>query len=417
MRIFLNLLKKEIKDLLTKELILSLVFTVAFFTMMGSIFKSSFKEIKKEKIKIALLDKDKTPLSQKLFHYLSSFKEISLLKIEKESTLSAIKKARKKGVKILVLIPQGFEKNFKKNGETSIEIISNLEKELLSPKALGPYIKIQTILKGFFPKKDPLLIKEFLASKEKILPGSPQILQATFSFLSFLPVVLIMTIIFCGSLIINSLAQEKEQKTLETLFSLPIKKETLILAKIAGASLVALLSSFVLIGGFNFYFSSLSPEKFQKEKNLPSKLLEALNLKMGPLEYIILGLSLFLTIFITLEISLILGIFAQDTKSAQILNLPLSFFAFLPYFVLTFLGMENLNIFLKILILILPFSHPVVALEYLPFHEIKTPFLGIIYLLFLSILIFLFLLKIFESERILTTSFNFRKFKFFRRKL
>ena len=95
MRIFLNLLKKEIKDLLTKELILSLVFTVAFFTMMGSIFKSSFKEIKKEKIKIALLDKDKTPLSQKLFHYLSSFKEISLLKIEKESTLSAMKKAKK----------------------------------------------------------------------------------------------------------------------------------------------------------------------------------------------------------------------------------------------------------------------------------------------------------------------------------
>ena len=60
-------------------------------------------------------------------------------------------------------------------------------------------------------------------------------------------------------MIITSMGLEKENKTLETLLTLPVKRESIILGKMAGAIVVALLMAVVYIGGFNYYMSSFTP--------------------------------------------------------------------------------------------------------------------------------------------------------------
>ena len=148
------------------------------------------------------------------------------------------------------------------------------------------------------------------------------------------------------------MGMEKENKTLETLLTLPIKRIWIVLAKMLGAAIVALIMAVVIMAGLRYYIFSITP-------NIPDSgaILQTLGLSMSPLDYILLGISLFLAILIALALCLILGMLSQDVKSAQTMNFLIILLVMIPYFLLMFQDIETI-------------SMPIILLYAIPFTSI-----------------------------------------------
>lgn len=64
MKKFASLTIKELKELLTPQMILPLLLSIAVFMIIGQIAGSQVAAIEKEKIRVALIDKDRTEISR-----------------------------------------------------------------------------------------------------------------------------------------------------------------------------------------------------------------------------------------------------------------------------------------------------------------------------------------------------------------
>jgi len=129
------------------------------------------------------------------------------------------------------------------------------------------------------------------------------------------------------------------------------------------------------------------------------------------LEYLILGVSLFFAILVALAFSMLLGIFSEDTKSAQTMIMPIVLLAMIPSMLLMFQDIGEMSFAMKIILYIIPFSHPILASRTLLFGQYQTAIFGILYLLVVLGVIVFFLLKIFNTDKILTAKFSFKKRK------
>ena len=74
--------------------------------------------------------------------------------------------------------------------------------------------------------------------------------------------------------------------------------------------------------------------------------------------YIVLGISLFFAILCALVMATVLGVLAEDFRSAQMLIMPLVFLVMIPYFISFFADFRTLSLPVKLLVWAIPFSHP-----------------------------------------------------------
>jgi len=174
-------------------------------------------------------------------------------------------------------------------------------------------------------------------------------------------------------------------------------------AKMAGAAVVALIMALVVVGGFRYYMLSMTP-------NIDGggAILETLGLAMSPLDYILLGVSLFLAILIALSLCLILGMLSQDTKSAQTMNFPIILLVMIPYFLLMFQDIETLSLPIKILLYIIPFSHPLIASKSLLFNNYSIVIGGIIYMIVFATAMLYLAVHLFNTDKVLTAKLSFK---------
>ena len=112
MKKFLNLLRKEIKELVTLQLFISLLFTIGLFYFIGQMAK---KEMKKAMMvqKICVLDLDRSPLSKSLLD------NLRLMNFQIEFSNSAgqeeaIQSAKDGNANLLLVIPGGFGESVSK---------------------------------------------------------------------------------------------------------------------------------------------------------------------------------------------------------------------------------------------------------------------------------------------------------------
>lgn len=144
---------------------------------------------------------------------------------------------------------------------------------------------------------------------------------------------MMMIIIMAGSLVINSMAFEKENKTLETLLTLPVRRFTIVTGKIASAAIIGLLLSIVYMLGIGYYFQS-----FQMSAGLN---LADYNMALTLGDFLLIGVSLFITLVAALSLCMLLGTFAKNYKSAQTLTFPIVLLALLPMFLTLFMDFDT----------------------------------------------------------------------------
>jgi ABC-2 type transport system permease protein len=171
------------------------------------------------------------------------------------------------------------------------------------------------------------------------------------------------------------MGMEKENKTLETLLTLPISRTCIIAGKMAGASVVAVIMTIVYMIGFRYYMVGIAG-------NIETSVsLKSLGLVMTPGGYTVLGVSLFLAILSALSLCIILGVFVQDAKSAQTMSLPVSLLVMIPFVISMFKNIGDLPILPRIAIYLIPFSHPIIASRLLIFGDYLTIIGGMLYMI------------------------------------
>ena len=427
MKRFANLLRKEIKELVTKQLIISLAFTVILFNFIGQVSK---KEVQKAVgvQTISALDQDGTEASRALIQGLEAarFKVLDQSGKTKEEAVAVAKSGESK---LLLVIPKGFGDSLTELKPSEIETYSFMRSfSLIGARgqvvvqgvisALNEALSnnfLKERLPDFDPQslKRPIKSKDFIIVQDRMAEGSANLVAGMISQQSmFIPIVLMMIIIYSSNMVISAIAMEKQNKTLETLLTVPIKRTSIITAKMLAAGLIGLISAAVYMFGMQGFFSGIGDEARAAgaQAGAPA-LMQELGLTFDTTGYVILGLSIFLAILVALAMAMILGVLAEDFRSAQTMIMPLMFMVMIPYFISIFADINTVSLPVKIFILAIPFSHPFLVSQNLYLGNYGMIAAGLAYMLVVFGVLVVVAARIFSTDKILTMKLSLGKKK------
>jgi ABC-2 type transport system permease protein len=233
--------------------------------------------------------------------------------------------------------------------------------------------------------------------KEKEIDGlSPsQLGNMLISQSIVIPVVVMMLIIMAGASVISSMGLEKENKTLETLLTLPVRRSHIVIGKMIGSALVGMIMAAIYMLGFSRYMNSFQGADIS---------LADFGLALGMQEYLLVGISLFVALLAGLSLCIVLGTFAKNYRSAQALIFPITALALLSAFIVMFKDFDTIPSILKVLVFAIPFSHPMMAIRALMLDNYALVIGGIAYSALFTAIMIGVAVRIFNSDRLLTGS-------------
>jgi len=413
-----NIIIKEIRELLTPSTIIPIIVMAFIFGSMGNMMGGIGEELEKKPV-IGLINEDNGELSEIATDILNERAEIIY---EGNNIEEGLEKIREEKATALLVIPTNFSENIYADEPGEIEVYwimkgAGIMDSISSGVVDGLIYSIEEEISKELIKEgeysdivlNPTVKKETTIFKDKELKGlSPSAISGILSSQStMVPIIMMMIIMMAGGTVISSMGMEKENKTLETLLTLPVKRSSIVLGKIAGSAIVGLLMAIIYMVGLGYYMGSLG---MSSEINLAD-----LGLTLGMKDYFLVGVSVFITLLAALSLCMILGTFAENYKSAQTLNLPIVLLAIVPMFLTIMKDFDTLPLLLKIVVFAIPFSHPMMAMRSLMFDNYLLVLSGIVYVVIFSAAMMWIIVKIFSTERVLTAKLSLKIPKFKRR--
>ena len=212
----------------------------------------------------------------------------------------------------------------------------------------------------------------------------------------FVPIIIMLIIVMIGSIVISSMGNEKENKTLETLLTLPVNRTTIVAGKLIGSTIAGLVMGALYMVGMYFYVSGMSGGSSSKVT------LESLGLALSITDWLVVVVFMFLAIICALGICMILGAMAKNYKAAQTYIMPISIMAVVPMFVTMFSSIDSLPMVAQVLLFAIPFTHPMVIMQNLMFGNTVWIIGGAIYLVLFTAITFYITVKIYNSDILIT---------------
>lgn len=423
MKKFLVLLKKELKELITMQLILPLIIMIVVFALVGNVVSKETAKITAPQT-ILILNQDVKDSGDTISQILSSanFKPNVL----NNGTIDdAINRAKKDNLLALIVIPQGFKQNIDKFVPQKLPVYKLLSSFSATVSARYAFLNnalsaINNYYGNYWIQKknisiDPNIFKNPVLSDEFVVINNKQAnisLTAVSGYIqkqtTFIPLILFIIIIIAAQMVATAIANEKENKTFEILLSSPINRKTIIFAKLIAAGIVSLLFAGVYIFGYKYYLGGITGGA---SVGISPEIIKSLGIAITPLGYLLLGTSLFMGILVALAISMILGIIADSVKSVQTVIAPFMILVMVPYFLILFLDINTLSPILKYIIYIIPFSHPFLALQDVILGNYLPIVLGIVYEFIVFMVFVIIGARIFSSDKIITLKLRFGKKK------
>ncbi len=210
-----------------------------------------------------------------------------------------------------------------------------------------------------------------------------------------IPIIIMIIIVMIGSIVISSMGNEKENKTLETLLTLPVKRTTIVSGKLIASAIVGLVFGLAYMVGMTFYMSGMT-------STVGGINLSDYGLTLDALDWLLLGLMVFLTIMSALGMCMIMGAFVKNYKAAQTMTLPISVLAMIPMFITMFVGWDSIPLVGQAILFIIPFTHPMMAMNNLMFGNMDIVLWGLVYLLIFSLTMIYITVRIYKSDILLT---------------
>lgn len=408
-----NIIKKEMKELLTPATILPIVFVALIFGSMGNAIQGIQEEALEPPV-IGFINEDDGEFSIIASTIITTYADVvfnATDAAEKQAGLDAI--AQEDGVALL-LIPANFSENILQGKQGNIEIYWIMKgagiMDAVSSDVVEQIIRVvntnisRALIQGNTTVNatlvlNPTMRNEITYFKEIELPGlSPSAIVGLLSQQSMLiPIVMMMIIIMAGGMVISSMALEKENKTLETLLTLPVKRTSIVTGKIVASAAIGLLLAVIYMIGMSFYFQGLGVGAVGVN-------LADFGLTITSQDLALIGVSLFVTLIAGLSLCMLLGTMAKNYKSAQTLTFPITMLALIPMFITMFADFDTLPIVIKGLVFAIPFSHPMMAPRALMFNDYFVVFGGIVYVALFAIVTIALVVWVFKTDRLLTGS-------------
>ena len=259
--------------------------------------------------------------------------------------------------------------------------------------------------------RSPLSISYASIIKGNVIEVAPsQITSVILSQSIMLPIMVMMMVIFAIQMAATSIALEKEQKTLETLMTLPVGRLTILSGKLAGSVVIAVAGSISYMIGFGYYTSSA----FSFAPQLTSIDLTGVGIGIQPIGYALLGIVMFVTLVSALALAISLAVFTDSVRSAQSLTGVLIVPLIIPAMILMFSDIEMLPPAIQWIMLAIPYTHTMLATKAAFMGNYWIMMRSILYISAFTVLVLWIAAKIFSTERIITarfTSFSFGKKK------
>jgi ABC-2 type transport system permease protein len=209
----------------------------------------------------------------------------------------------------------------------------------------------------------------------------------------------------------TSVAMEKEEKTLETLLTVPVDRFAILMGKLSSTIIVAGVAAVTVMIGYNYMLGSMT-------LGVPSATsvdLVKLGLVPSPFGYLLLGISLFITLLSGLALAVIMSAFAEDVRGATALVGYIYPLIFIPAMALMYLDVNTLPLALKAILFAIPYSQPIIASKAVIMNDYITVVFGIIYVAAFTIVIMYVASRFFATEKILTAKLKFKGLKRFRK--
>jgi len=407
-----NVIIKEVKELIRDpKIFLGIILVPALmFPIMGLAVQTSMKttEERIKNISIAVMDLDEGTIANSLKEFLTN-QGIAIDEIDTTNLDEALEYIQKSDATALLVIPQGFSYNITNHLQAKLEVYGVFRGGGIAESAASS--AVNTLVESFkrFLAPDPFLARQQSIVKGKPVPIDPSALySAMMSQFMGMPLGIMMLLIFAIQLAATSVASEKEEKTLETLLTLPINRFTILAGKMTGSIIVAVVGAIAYLVGAIYYMGSFM-------RMMPAEIgvdLAAMGLTPTPMVYLLLGASLFMSLLSALALAVSISVFAEDVRGAQSLVGPLTMLFVFPMLFTMFTDIHALPLPLMIVLLAIPFTHPMLASNVAITGDYLTAVIGIVYMSVFTVAVLYIAARIFGTEKILTAKLKFRKLRF-----
>ncbi|MEO0004468.1 MAG: ABC transporter permease [candidate division WOR-3 bacterium] len=421
MRILGTIILKEMRELLTRKMLLPFFAIMVLFLFIGRAIRGERKKASAPQRALVLVQEESEIGDTIISRLQQSGLLITNISEPKEQ---AITRAQKENFPLLIVLPESIDERLKRFEPATIETYTVIKGFSFAQTMRGVKIKsalgqinswlaqrhLQTLAPEFNPEniENPLKTSEYVVLKGRLAPGTPELIQGVVIAQTFLiPIVLLMVIIYASQMIAASIGQEKENKTLETLLTVPISRVSIVLGKMLGAAIAAFAISAIFMGAMAYYTTAFSerPQQMPIDTNIAS----TLDLNLTPEGMILIGITLFLAILAALALATLLAVFSEDAKSAQAAIAPLMILCLVPYFFTMFFDIQTLSLPLKIFVLAIPFSYPFLVPQALIFGNYPLIIFGLVYITLFAALTVFIAARLFNSDLILTAKLRYRR--------
>ncbi len=397
---------------------------IIIFPVMGGAIRISQESVQRAVVgaSFAVYTDDEGFVTEALLEYLYSNNNI-VVPIEAASLEDALRQFQDTDSNALIYIPRGYNDNLTKSMSGELMVYANLRKlnmaETQSTNVVSSLInyynyyfsleKIRTLLEQTGATGTPEAIRSPISVRyASILKGTvldippTSIINLVMSQSIMLPIMVMMMVMFAIQMAATSIALEKEQKTLETLMTLPVSRLTVLAGKLSGSIVIAVAGSVSYLIGFGYYMNSAFA--FVPEATTMS--IDEVSVGITPFGMLLVGVVIFVTLVSALAMALSIAVFADNVRSAQSFTGILITPIMIPAIILMFSDIDMLPQGVQWVLLVIPYTHSIIAT--------KAAFLGDYFVVirsiaFISVWTFAVLYvaaKIFSTERIITARFS-----------
>ena len=415
-----NIVIKEVREMLTLTTVGTIIAVTAIFASMGGLVSMTKGETTKKPV-IAVLDLDVpgSKLAGVVVATLSETCRVVYLGTDEALGLKTLRASTRGAA--LVRIPAGFDATLRSGNKTRLDVtwimrgagaldtISSavMEKHFLAVNRAVSRELVMSRMGTTDPAYagvivDPIQRVENTLFKKKMIPllSPAKISQLLASQSITIPIIMMIILMLGGAVVVSSMGLEKENKTLETLLTLPVSRRTLVMGKLLGSAIVGILMAAVFAIGFRFYIQNFEA---------PPESLAMLGLDLGLVDYLLVTASLFASLLFGLAFALLLGVLARDYKSAQMLTYAILVLAMFPMMVVMLKDFDTVPLGMQIVLFIIPFSHPMMAMRQLELENTVFVLWGILYSFVVAGLLTAAVVRVFRAEVLVTGILRFQK--------
>jgi ABC-2 type transport system permease protein len=417
---FRNILIKELKELIRdpKILIGMIVIPLILFPALGAILGYAQESAVQQALSanMLILNNDNGNWSQTLITYLQAA-NIKTNVVNNTTPQQAVTQnllAQYNSTQ-LIEIPAGFTQNMTlyTQGKTTTKATINIYGEFSLGSIFSSIgsVGINTVVYNFNRAVAPDAIS---LTQSSIIKGEietnidPSALSQTLLSQSIiLPITIMILLTYSMQIAATSVAMEKEEKTLETLLTMPVDRFAILMGKLSSSALVAGVGALTYLVGYSYVLGSA----FSGASLNAGSSIDLVKLGLAPsiLGYTLLGISLFVTLLSGLALAVIVSAFAEDVRGATALVGYIYPLIFIPSLALIYLDINTIPLALKAVLFAIPFSQPVIASKAVITGDYLTASLGIIYLIAFTIVMMYAASRLFATEKILTAKLRFRR--------